>query len=159
MGVLFAREGDLLAAKNAFEAVLEIDPGSREASYNLEQVERVVDSLIQAGAFAELDSADRYEASRFQEYRESMESQEQAQQSAQQYQGKGDVTEMGSRELDEQSIDFFDTGGQLAPFDPQGARESLLRTVEEDPSIFLRRKFAHQLRNRNPKPEASDETW
>lgn len=61
--------------------------------------------------------------------------------------------------MDESTIDFFDTGSEPPSMDQQGARQSLLRQMEEDPSLFLRRKFAHQLRNRKEKPEAPDEKW
>jgi hypothetical protein len=106
------------------------------------------------------DTPEPYQPEEFQEIAQSPgEKDEQAQQSDQTYQGRGDVTEMGTKEVDENSLDFFDTGGEPAPFDQEAARQSLLRQVEEDPSIFLRRKFAHQIRKRINQPEGNEEDW
>jgi hypothetical protein len=68
---------------------------------------------------------------------------------------------MGTREIDENSIDFFDTGGEPAPFNQESARQSLMRQMEEDPSVFLRRKFAHQYRKQQQTkaPVKIEEDW
>lgn len=160
LGVLYARTGDPDAAREAFQAALELDPELQVASNNLDRVDQVLDSLFLIGERESGAPGDEpQKPDTFEEPGKLAEDQEQAQDSEQTYKGKGDVTEMGSRELDESTIDFFDTGGEPAPFDPQGAKQSLLRQVEENPSLFLRRKFAHQLRNRTDKPEAGEESW
>ena len=160
LGVLYARSGDADAAREAFRAALEIDPEMEEARTNLDRVDQVLDSLFLIG---ERESGapeeEQQKPEKFEEPGKIAENQEQAQDSEQKYQGKGDVTSMGEKELDENAIDFFDSGGEPAPFDPKGAKQSLLRQVEEDPSLFLRRKFAHQLRLRTDKPEAGEESW
>lgn len=160
LGVLYARDGNIDAAREAFRAALELDPDLAVARNNLERVDQVLDSLVLIGersTGAPEDEEDKHEE--FEDPGKISENQEQAQDSDQQFQGKGDVNEIGSKELDESTIDFFDTGGEPAPFNSEGARQSMLRRVEEDPSLFLRRKFAYQLRNRTEKPEASEESW
>jgi len=160
LGVLYARSGDADAARAAFLTSLELDPDMELARDNLERIDHVLDSLFLAG---ERESGapedDKNKPEKFEEPGNIAENQEQAQDSDQKFEGKGDVTEMGNKEVDESTIDFFDTGGEPAPFDPQGAQQSLLRQVEEDPSLFLRRKFAHQLRKRTDKPKVSEESW
>lgn len=158
LGVLYARMGDAEAARSAFSSALEIDPDMEPARENLGRVNFLLDSLGMSES-GDSEGEQGSQPEKFVDPGKISENQEQAQKSDQTYKGKGDVTEMGSREIDEASLDFFDTGGAPAPFDQQGARQSLLRQVEEDPSIFLRRKFAHQLRKRTPKPEPPDESW
>lgn len=158
LGVLYARMGDAEAASSAFRSALEIEPDMESAKENLERVEFFLDSLV----LSESGDSGENKGSKPDEFVDPgkiSENQEQAQKSDETYKGKGDVTEMGAKEIDETMLDFFDTGGAPAPFDQQGAKQSLLRQVEEDPSIFLRRKFAHQLRNRTNKPEPPDESW
>ncbi|MEN8155369.1 MAG: VWA domain-containing protein [Bacteroidota bacterium] len=160
LGVLYARMGDVEAARGAFAAALEMDPELEVARENLERVDVVLDSLFLAGERKRGAPKDeKPKPDKFEEPGKISEDQEQAQDSDEKFKGKGDLQEMGSKEVDESTIDFFDTGGEPAPFDQQGARQSLLRQVDTDPSIFLRRKFAHQLRNRKQKPERSEQTW
>ncbi|MEN8201589.1 MAG: VWA domain-containing protein [Bacteroidota bacterium] len=160
LGVVYARMGDAEAAREAFASALEMDPEMEVARENLERVDLVLDSLFLVG---ERESGapedEKKKPEKFVEPGKISEEQEQAQESDEKFEGKGDVQEMGSKEVDESTIDFFDTGGEPAPFDQQEAKQSLLRQVDEDPSIFLRRKFAHQLKNRKQKPERSEETW
>ncbi len=158
LGVLYVGMGDVEAAREAFVAALEMDPGMDVARANLERVDHVLDSLFLAGERDALKDEDQ-KPDQFEEPGKQAENQEQAQESDQKFEGKGDVEEMVTKEADEASIDFFDTGGEPAPFDQQEAKQSLLRRVDEDPSIFLRRKFAHQLRNRTQKPIATEESW
>lgn len=158
-GVLYARMGNATAAGEAFRAALELDPEMEPARENLERVDQVLDSLFLAGELETGAREEKKKPEKFEDPGKLAENQEQAQESEQKYQGQGDVTEEGNKEVDENAIDFFDTGGDPAPFDPQGAKQSLLRQVEEDPSIFLRRKFAFQLKNRSKKPEPGEEDW
>ena len=63
------------------------------------------------------------------------------------YDGKGDVQEMETKEVDEDTIDVFDFD-ENAVIDKDAAKQTLLRQMKEDPALFLRRKFAYQIRNR-----------
>ena len=153
-GVLYARMGNVEAAREAFHAALELDPQMQAASNNLERVEQVLDSIRLISPEEETQKPVKFE-----EPGKLAEKQEQAQESDQTYQGKGDITESGAREIDESTLDFFNAGESPLPYDQQGAKQSLLRQVEEDPSIFLRRKFAHQLKNRIEKPRTLEEDW
>lgn len=157
LGVLYARMGDAEAAREAFSSALEIDPDMEPAKENMKRVEHVLDSLFMIGEAAPKD--ENMKPDKFEEPGKIAEKQTQAQDSDEKYKGKGDITEEGAKEIDESTLDFFDTGGDLAPMDPQGAKQSMLRQVEEDPSLFLRRKFAHQLRNRSEKPKSLEERW
>jgi len=151
--------GNAEAAGEAFRAALELDPEMELARENLERVDQVLDSLFLAGERESGAGEDEKRPEKFEDPGKQAENQTQSQESEQKYQGKGDVTEEGNKEVDENTIDFFDTGGEPAAFDQQGAKQSLLRQVEEDPSIFLRRKFAYQLRSRSIKPEPGEEDW
>ena len=160
LGVVYARMGDAEAARQAFNAALELDPELEQAMRNLEAVETAIDSVNSAkGKTGAQDPDEKNDPQEFQEYSESPDEKEQAQQSDETYKGKGDVQESVTREIDETAIDFFEQGESPPKLDQAETRQTLLRQVEEDPSIFLRRKFAHQYRNRTKKAEPLEEDW
>ena len=81
-----------------------------------------------------------------------------AQKSDEKYAGKGDVQEMESFEVDEDEIDIFEFDERQV-MSREEAQQTLLRQVTEDPSIFLRRKFAYQNRKRKVKVVRPVEDW
>jgi len=56
------------------------------------------------------------------------------------------------KELDEVPEDF-ETGEQ------DDSQKVLMRKVDDDPALFLQRKFAHQVRTKGMKPKNKDQTW
>lgn len=160
LGVVYSRMGNAEAARQAFSAALELDPELDQARRNLRTVETALDSVNRIrGISGDQIPDEKQRPQEFQEYSQSPEEQEQAQQSDQTYKGKGDIQETVTREVDETSIDFFEQGESPPLLDQNEARQTLLRQVEENPSIFLRRKFAHQYRNRNKRVEPLEEDW
>ena len=122
LGVIYARMGDAEAARAAFSAALELDPDLKLAEENLKRVNFVLDSMGIASSEAEEDADNLPQE--FTDPGKISENQEQAQESDQTYKGKGDITEMGNKEVDETTIDFFETGGEPSPIDQQGARQA-----------------------------------
>jgi len=159
LGVVYVKMGDAEAARDAFQAALELDPELQPAEKNLQVVNHVLDSIHMVLAENGEHPEDTHQPEKFQETQESPDEKEKAEQSDETYKGKGDVTEMGTREVDEESVDFFDTGNQPVPFDQEGTPQALIRQMEENPSVFLRRKFAHQLRKRKPSETTDEEDW
>ena len=56
------------------------------------------------------------------------------------------------KELDEVPEDF-ESGRQ------ENSQKILMRKVDDDPSLFLKRKFAHQAKTQNMKPKADNKQW
>ena len=56
------------------------------------------------------------------------------------------------KELDEVPEDF-ESGRQ------ENSQKILMRKVDDDPSLFLKRKFAHQVKTQNMKPKADSKQW
>lgn len=151
LGVVYYKMGDYEAAQQAFNSSLEIDPNMQIASENLDKTATAIEIL---NANAELGTEKAKDPLRdpeeFQEYTDSPDEKDSAQKSDKTYEGKGDITEMGSKEVDENTIDVFEFD-ENAVIDKEAAKQTLLRQVTEDPSIFLRRKFAYQVRGKNLK--------
>lgn len=159
LGVVYAQMGNWEAAQQAFDTSLELDPEFRQAKVNLERVTNTIDSIQTAEALARGESIEsEAKPKEFQEYTEVPDEQDKAMQSDEKYEGKGDFQEMVTKEVDENTIDFFEFDENMV-IDKDAARQTLLRQITEDPAIFLRRKFAYQNRNRKKPVTKMEEDW
>lgn len=159
LGVVYTEMGDLEAAQQAFETALELDPELKPAGNNLEVVNKTIDSIAVAKALAEGRSIDTdNDPEEFEEYTEELGEEDVAQESDEKYEGEGDIEEMVTKEVDENTIDIFEFDDTIV-IDKDAAKQTLLRQVTEDPSLFLRRKFAYQNRGRTKPVEKLEEPW
>lgn len=159
LGVVYAEMGDLEAAQQAFDAALQQDPNFEKANTNLVLVTKTLDSLDLVNSVEEGVSAQtNNDPKEFQEYTEAPDEKDVAQESDEKYEGKGDMQEMVSKEVDESTIDIFEFDETIV-IDKDAAKETLLRQVTEDPSLFLRRKFAYQNKNRGKTIQKPTEAW
>ena len=151
--------GDLEAAKQAFRTAYELDPEMQAASANLQLITKTIDSLALAQGLETEDVLDsKSSAEDFQEYTEVPDEKDQAQKSDKKYEGEGDVQEMVTKEVDENTIDIFEFDENIV-IDKEAAKQTLLRQVTEDPSVFLRRKFAYQNRRRAGSIKKFEKRW
>ena len=65
---------------------------------------------------------------------------------------------METFEVNEDEIDIFELNNTQVMSQGE-AQQTLLRQVNEDPAIFLRRKFAYQNRKRKGSIKPSKEPW
>lgn len=156
LGVVYYEMGDYEAAEQAFNSALEIDPEMTIARDNLETTQKTISGLDGEGPLRE-ESATKadIDPDKFQEYTETADEKDVAQESDKTFEGEGDVTETVTKEVDENTIDIFEFDENII-IDKETAKQTLLRQVTEDPSIFLRRKFAYQNRGKTiPKPKTN----
>ena len=159
LGVVYSQMGDLEAAQQAFDAALQQDPKFEKANTNLVLVTKTIDSLALIKAIEEGKSPEASgDPKEFQEYNEQPDEKDVAQESDEKYEGKGDIQEMVTKEVDESTIDIFEFDETIV-IDKDAAKQTLLRQVTEDPSLFLRRKFAYQNKNRGKTVQKSTEGW
>ena len=159
LGVVYSQMGDLEAAQQAFDAALQQDPKFEKANTNLVLVTKTIDSLALIKAIEEGKSPEASgDPKEFQEYNEQPDEKDVAQESDEKYEGKGDIQEMVTKEVDESTIDIFEFDETIV-IDKDAAKQTLLRQVTEDPSLFLRRKFAYQNKNRGKTIQKSTEAW
>lgn len=161
LGVVYTEMGDLEAAQQAFRTSLEVDPDMEMAQNNLELVTKTIDSIAVAKALAEGRSLDTDKTpDDLKDYEESLDLDEKdtALDSEEKYEGEGDIQEMQTIEVDENTIDIFEFDENIV-IDKDEAKQTLLRQVTEDPSIFLRRKFAYQNRGRKKPIKKNQDSW
>ena len=159
LGRIYAEMGDLTSAQQAFNTAYELDPDLSQAQVNLDIVTQKLDSIaldkdLEEGK--ELNS--KADPKEFEEYTETPDEKDSAQDSDEKYEGEGDVQQMEVREVDENTIDVFEFDENIV-IDKEAAKQTLLRQVTEDPSLFLRRKFAYQNKNRTEPIKNSKEKW
>jgi len=148
LGVVYYEMGDYEAAQQAFNSALEIDPSMSVAKGNLETTIKTLETSIERDELGEEQAQEAsIDPDQFQEYTESADEKDTAQKSDKKYEGKGDIIEMEAKEVDENTIDVFEFDENVI-IDKETAKQTLLRQVTEDPSLFLRRKFAYQIRGK-----------
>jgi len=109
LGVVYSQMGDLEAAQQAFDAALQQDPKFEKANTNLVLVTKTLDSLALIKAIEEGKSSEASgDPKEFQEYNEQPDEKDVAQESDEKYEGKGDIQEMVTKEVDESTIDIFE---------------------------------------------------
>lgn len=159
LGVVYTKMGDLEAAQEAFNTAAELDPDLVQATQNLEKVTTVLDSIAAAAiAAGESSPPPKNQPKDFQEYTETADEKDSAQKSDEKYEGKGDIQEMETFEVNEDEIDIFELD-ETQVISQGEAQQTLLRQVNEDPSIFLRRKFAYQNRKRKGSIKTPKDPW
>lgn len=159
LGIIYAEMGDLEASQQAFSTSLELDPEFQLAKSNLGSITQTIDSIEVAKALAEGRSIeDSSNPTEFDDYTESLDEKEYAKKSEERYEGEGDIQEMETFEVDESTIDIFEFDATLV-IDKDEAKQTLLRQVTEDPSLFLRRKFAYQNYKRKQTIKKMEEQW
>ncbi len=159
LGVVYAEMGDLEAARQAFAAAYELDPELEKANQNFERVTQVMDSVALAQGLPVANSEKANNTpDQLQDYQEQGDDRDQALDSEEEYEGEGDIQEMVSKEVDENTIDIFEFDENVV-MDKEAAKQTLLRQVTEDPSLFLRRKFAYQNRRRAASIKSPEEIW
>ena len=159
LGRVYAEMGDLVSAQQAFNTAYELDPEMDQARVNLKLVSESLDSIAKATLMEEgKELNSKADPKEFEEYTETPDEKDSAQDSDEKYEGEGDVQQMEVREVDENTIDVFEFDENIV-IDKDAAKQTLLRQVTEDPSIFLRRKFAYQNRNRTEPIKNLKEEW
>jgi len=159
LGVIYAKMGDYEAAQQAFNSALEVDPELGRAQVNLSKTKSTLDSIALAQGLP-IGSSDDPSSNpeEFQDYTEMPDEKDTAQDSEEKYDGEGDIQEMKTEEVDENTIDIFEFDENVV-IDKDAAKQTLLRQVTEDPSLFLRRKFAYQNKNRKKPITKPKEAW
>lgn len=159
LGVVYAEMGDYESAQQAFSSALEVNPELTAARRNLQNTKRTIDSIASAQGLP-IGTSDKATSTpeEFQEYTEVPDEKDRAQESEEKYEGEGDIQEMKTEEVDENTIDIFEFDENIV-IDKDVAKQTLLRQVTEDPSLFLRRKFAYQNKNRTKPIVKSKEAW
>jgi Ca-activated chloride channel homolog len=168
LGNALARQGELEAAIDAYDEVLEADPGHEDAAHNRDLLEQALEQQRQQ---QQLDESKESSASKGDESQQSQESQDPNQQSDGQSQSdsegedgdsatrpEDESAEQAMRELEEQlkrAAEEAEQQGQQAMSEEelaelrqqqaeQQAMEQWLRRIPNDPGGLLRRKFRYQ---------------
>ncbi len=185
LGNAMALQGELDAAIDAYEKVLELDPGDVDAAYNLELVKNLKEQQQQQ----QQSQGDQQQSSQNQqgegEPSESGQSGEQGDQQAAQNEnasgegepGQHDQEASGEEELDalqkelqraaeesqpgerqEQQRSAAELAALRAEQEQQQAMEQWLRRIPDDPGGLLRRKFRYQYQ-RSGKDQDGNSVW
>ncbi len=157
LGLAYYRNGDFAAAELAFGLAVELNPEMENAKINQELTRQIVQGM---------DEADPEDAEEIkpEELAENIENkdmedlggggQEATKEDMEQERKEETVaTEIRKgKELDEVPDDFESVK-------QDNTQNVLMRKVDDDPALFLKRKFAHQVKTKNLKPDNNLKKW
>jgi len=161
LGLAYFQNGDTLAAMQAFGMAAELDPG-------LEQAQKYRQQL--ADHFSGKDELSLEKAQEAQQDGQQGAAQNQQNDSMEDLGGGGqEATEedMEKERLEETVTTDIRKGKELdevpedigAQIQQQDNSKVLMQKVDDDPSLFLKRKFEYQVKKENIKPKADEKKW
>ncbi len=158
LGIAFYKNGDYAAAEIAFGKAIELDPTMEDAQKN-----QTISQQLSGGE-NEVNPQEAQEADT-----EKGQAQNQQNKSPEDLSGGGQEAtkkDMEKERLEETTETDVRKGKELdevpdkMEFGKQDqSQKILMRKVDDDPSLFLKRKFAHQVKEKNIKPENTDIKW
>jgi Ca-activated chloride channel family protein len=157
LGLAFFKNGDFAAAEIAFGKAVEMNPELKDAKTNQQLIQQIIQSQ---------DEANPEEAQEIkpEEVAENIENKDMedlgggGQEATKEDMEKERKEETAAtdirkgKELDEVPDDF-ESGKQ------DNSQKVLMRKVDDDPALFLKRKFAHQLKTRKIQPKNNENEW
>jgi Ca-activated chloride channel family protein len=155
LGVIQAELNKFPASRDAFEKALEADPGFTAAQENLELINRII-----------AERRSRYHAPTSLEDRLFGQSQEN--QELQDMEGELEETSGGKKQPDEMKEmaagmapqqDDIMIAEMDAGLNSEDAKDVVLRQLSDDPSVFMKRKFLHQVMSGKVKQKETMEMW
>ncbi len=156
LGLAYAQNGDFALANAALEKALEIDPGLEEAS----KIQQEINQLIPAADEAQLNEAEE-------QSQPNLGGEENQRNDGMEDLGGGgqEATEeqMNDGRLEEEVTTDIRTGKELdeVPEDMNISSQEqrgkvLMRKVDDDPALFLKKKFEYQVKKGQVKAKAND---
>lgn len=156
LGLAYFKIGEFDLAQSAFENSIAKDPDMKAAAINLAKTQQLVANSKET--FEAPEEAPQEERAKNQENTDpedlgggGQEATEEDMKKERKEETVDTDTRMG-KELDEVPDDFSTEKGD-------NSQKILMRKVDDDPSLFLRKKFAHQVRTKNIKPKENLTKW
>ena len=157
LGLAYYKNGDFTAAEMAFEKAVEMNPKLVDAKTNQKLIQQIIAESIEANPEAAEETTEEQTA-------ENMENKDQedlgggGQEATKEDMEKERKEETVStdvrkgKELDEVPDDI-EFGKQ------ENSQKILMRKVDDDPALFLKRKFAYQVKIKNIQPKNNGIEW
>ncbi|MGI9530305.1 VWA domain-containing protein [Lutimonas sp.] len=157
LGLAYYKNGDLAAAAMAFGKATAIDPDFKAAKNNQELVQQVLEGTSPAKAEEATEAPKEQTAKNIQNKDQEdlggggQEATKEDMQQERKEETVGTDTRTG-KEMEEVPPDF-ESGKS------ESSQKVLMRKVDDDPSLFLKRKFKHQVKQKNIKANPQSTTW
>ena len=157
LGLAYYRNGDYAAAEQAFDRAVTLDPDLKDAKRNRDNVSKYL-AETDPMSVEDAEEAPNKERAQNMENKDSEDlgggGQEATEEDMQQERKEETVsTEMRTGKEMEEVPEDFESGNS------ENSQKVLMRKVDDDPSLFLQRKFKHQVKMKNLKPVSNLDKW
>ncbi len=157
LGLAYYKNGDYAAAALAFGKATEIDPEMETAKHNQQVAQRIMEGTNEVDPEEATEAPKKQTAQNIENKDQEdlggggQEASEEDMKKERKEETVGTDMRTG-KEMDEVPPDF-ESGKS------QNSQKVLMRKVDDDPSLFLKRKFKHQVKTKNLKPNNKRTTW
>jgi len=157
LGLTYAKLGELEKSREIFEQVLKRDPSNKNASSNLQHIITAISKLgdLKPEDVALNDDGERAKNEKNDSPEDLSGGGQEATEKDMQKERKEETVETDKRkgkELDELPEDFKSGQGELP-------KNILMRKVDDDPALFLTKKFRYQIKKKLVEVEATTKKW
>ena len=157
LGLAYYKNGDYAAAALAFDRATQLDPDLDDAKRNQESMQRLLSETDPMSVEEATEASEQQQAQNM-ENKDTEDlgggGQEATEEDMQQERKEETVaTEMRTGKEMEEVPEDFESGKA------ENSQKVLMRKVDDDPSLFLQRKFKHQVKTRKLKPKADLDKW
>jgi Ca-activated chloride channel family protein len=157
LGLAYFQNGDYAAAELAFGKAVEMDPDMGDAEANRLMARQILSGMSEADP-EDIEEAAPEEAAQNTQNTSPEDLSGGGQEATEEDMKKERLEETVSTDIRkgkelEELPDDFEMGQQ------DNSQKVLMRKVDDDPALFLKRKFAHQVKTKNMKPKAENQEW
>jgi len=154
-GVIQAELKNWSSAKKAFEKALEINPDFSDASENLNLILKIIEER-KSRFSADLTYQDDRLSGNSEENKEleDLEAEPEETDGGKKEEGEPGDSPSGAAQQDDSVL-----SGELNPQDNNDSKDMVLRQLSDDPAVFLKRKFQHQILTGKVKSEEQKDKW
>lgn len=158
LGISYYKNGDYAAAELAFGKALELDPENTAAKNNQQQAQQIMQGENEASVEDAEEAAKEKPTAKNEQNKSPEDLSGGGQEATKKDMEKERLEETVNtdvrkgKELDEVPDDF-ESGKQ------NNSQKVLMRKVDDDPALFLKRKFLYEVKKEGIKPEKNSEKW
>lgn len=158
LGVSHYQNGDYEKAKIAFEEAIELNPDMQNAAKNLEQTKVVLAEVSEANVDEAMEAIDEGRAENEQntgseDFSGGGQEATEEDMKKERQEETTDTDVIKGEELEELPDDYDPNKQQIT------SQKILLRKVDDDPALFTKKKFKHQVKKQNMKPKNNTTKW
>lgn len=157
IGICMAEMGHWASSRDAFKEALSINPNYSEAQTNLNYIIEIIEKRKERFQELGLESKSQEESEELEELKELQDANFDEKKSDDE--GEGKAPKGDQKGAPKQEEEMFQPIDPDAPITGEEAKGMVLRQMDNNPALFMKKKFQYQLYRDSTRIEVPSETW